>query len=290
MDLTLFEDVLVLLEEGSMSRAARRRNITQPAFSRRIQSFETWLGRAIVQRSANRIEIEPALLANTAELQALVVHVQELRRRIAGYAPGRSTVTIAAQHSLILSTLPDFAATARQRYPMINFRVRAANHNDCISLFLSGEASLLMCYERDGGVEMPLDESVIRSLWGRDRLVPVVGGALRFALLPNGAPPADLTAIVYPAGSFFAEMLSRSGTPASGPAAPAFVESAFTAGIKELVLAGQGVGWLPMSLIHDEVQSGALIVCAGDGDTLPLRITLFARPTDVPAAQLCGMR
>ena len=123
------------------SRAVRRRNVTQPAFSRRIRGFETCLGRSTVKRSANRVEIEPALLANTGELQALVVHVQELRRRIAGYEPGRSTVTIAAQHSLILSTFPDFAATARQRYPMIAFRVRAASHNDCISLFLSGEAS-----------------------------------------------------------------------------------------------------------------------------------------------------
>ena len=42
MDLTLFDDVLLLLEEGNMSRAARRRNVTQPAFSRRIRSFEDW--------------------------------------------------------------------------------------------------------------------------------------------------------------------------------------------------------------------------------------------------------
>ena len=68
MDLTLFDDVLILLEEGNMSRAARRRNVTQPAFSRRIRSFEHWLGRPLVSRSANRVELEPALRANSAEL------------------------------------------------------------------------------------------------------------------------------------------------------------------------------------------------------------------------------
>ena len=44
MDLDWLDDVLVLLEEGNMTRAARRRNITQPAFSRRIRGFEDWLG------------------------------------------------------------------------------------------------------------------------------------------------------------------------------------------------------------------------------------------------------
>ena len=290
MDLTLFDDVLVLLEEGNMSRAARRRNVTQPAFSRRIQSFETWLGRAIVRRSSNRVEIEPALLANAGELQALVVHVQELRRRISEYDPGRSTVTIAAQHSLILSTFPDFAATARERYPMVGFRVRAANHNDCISLFLSGEASLLMCYERETGTDMPFDESILRSVWGRDRLLPVVGGALRFALRPDGTPSASLPAIIYPPQSFFGEMLGRAGLAGASSAGPTVAESAFTAGIKELALAGLGAAWLPMSLIYNEIQNGTLIVCNGTIDTLPMNISLFARPSDVTAAGLCGLR
>ena len=40
MDMQWLDDVLVLLEEGNMTRAAARRNISQPAFSRRIRGFE----------------------------------------------------------------------------------------------------------------------------------------------------------------------------------------------------------------------------------------------------------
>ena len=40
MDLRWLDDVLILLEEKNMTRAAARRNITQPAFSRRIRGFE----------------------------------------------------------------------------------------------------------------------------------------------------------------------------------------------------------------------------------------------------------
>ncbi len=290
MDLSIFDDVLVLLEEGNLSRAARRRNVTQPAFSRRIRSFETWLGRPILKRSVNRVEIEPALLANTGELQALVVHVQELRRRIARHDPSSSTVTIAAQHSLIVSSFSDFAAMARGRFPMVSFRLRAGNHNDCLSMFLSGEASLLMCYERDGGGDLPFDASVVRSNWGRDRLVAVVGGPMRFALRPEGRPQADAPVILYPPGSFFGELLDGIATSQTSQFGPVVAESAFTAGIKEMALAGLGVAWLPMSLIHADVQSGTLIICNGVSDTIPLRITLFARPTDAAATRLCSLR
>ncbi|MEZ5913524.1 MAG: LysR family transcriptional regulator [Paracoccaceae bacterium] len=198
----MFDDVIVLLEEGNMSRAARRRNVTQPAFSRRIRSFEDWLGRPIVVRTANRVELEPALLANAAELQALVGHVRELRGRIASHDPARTTLTVAAQHSVMISAVPDFIREVKSRFDKMSFRVRAANHNDCLSLFLSGEAAVLMSYEREGDVELPFGAGVTRRIWGRDRLVPVTGGGLRFGLSGKGRIPADIPMIRYPSGSF----------------------------------------------------------------------------------------
>jgi len=289
MDLTLFDDVLILLQEGNLSRAARRRNITQPAFSRRIQSFETWLGRPIITRTPNRIEIEPALIANKDEMQALALHIQELRRSIAEYDPSRTTVTVAAQHSLIVSTFPDFVTSAQDRFPLVSFRVRAANQNDCISLFLSGEASLLICYEKEGHIDMPFDSSVIRAVWGRDRLVPVVGGTLRSSLRSPRKAPTDAPVILYPPNSFFGELLWREKIAGPQRNERVVVESAFSVGIKELVLAGAGLAWLPMSMIHAEVQNGSLIVCDAETETIPLVITLFARPSDEPAAHLCRL-
>lgn len=289
MDLNLFDDVLILLEEGNLSRAARRRNITQPAFSRRIQSFEAWLGRPIIKRTPNRVAMEPALVANKDEMQALSVHIQELRRRLSEYDPSRTTITVAAQHSLIVSTFPDFVTSAQARFPLLSFRVRAENQNDCISLFLSGEASLLICYEREGHIDMPFDSSVIRTVWGRDRLVPVVGGTLRFSLRSPGKTPEDAPIILYPPNSFFGELLWAKKVSDPRRTERVVVESAFSVGIKELALAGAGVAWLPMSMIHAEVQSGRLIVCDAETETVPLLITLFARPSDEPAAQLCRL-
>ena len=72
MDLHWLDDVLVLLEEGNMTRAAKRRNITQPAFSRRIRSFEQWIGTEVLARQSNAVDINPSLRASEPEIRALL--------------------------------------------------------------------------------------------------------------------------------------------------------------------------------------------------------------------------
>ena len=44
MELKWLDDYLALIETGSFSAAAEKRHVSQPAFSRRIQQLEEWLG------------------------------------------------------------------------------------------------------------------------------------------------------------------------------------------------------------------------------------------------------
>ena len=99
MDMHWLDDVLVLLEEGNMTRAAMRRNVTQPAFSRRIRSFEDWLGVKVLDRGKNRIDISPALAGNEEEIRALVARIADLRGKIAHFDAKSTTVSIAAHHA-----------------------------------------------------------------------------------------------------------------------------------------------------------------------------------------------
>ena len=52
MELKWLEDFLQLVETGNFSRAAERRFVTQPAFSRRIRALEAWLGAELVDRTS----------------------------------------------------------------------------------------------------------------------------------------------------------------------------------------------------------------------------------------------
>jgi DNA-binding transcriptional LysR family regulator len=210
MDMKWLEDVLVLLEEGNMTRAAARRNITQPAFSRRIRSFEDWLGVDVLDRGTNRVDISRALISNEAEIRTLVARIRDLRGKITNYDPISSTMTIAAQHAPVFSKFPDMALRAKQHFPGLKFRLRAANLQDCVTMFLRGDASMLLCYESENVGPLPFGPSIRRELWGVDYLVPVVGGPLRYLVKDNGETPERTPAIVYPDDSYFGEIL-RSG-------------------------------------------------------------------------------
>ena len=55
MDLQTLEDLLALIETGSLSEAAARRYVSQPAFSRRVKAIELSLGRPVIDRSTRPI-------------------------------------------------------------------------------------------------------------------------------------------------------------------------------------------------------------------------------------------
>lgn len=278
MDLNWFDDVLVLLEERNMTRAAARRNITQPAFSRRIRSFEDWLGTRILERHANRVDISQALLNNEAEIRSLAARLREMRASFASFDPNKSTIAIAAQHAALVSSFPDMALRARANFPGINFRLRAGNLHDCVTLFLRGDAAMLFCYEAENVRPLEFGAGVKRGYWGGDYLVPVVGGALRFAVKDNGWVPENTPAIAYPENSYFGEVLKRAdrqfGVVGAG-LDPACI-TAFSSGTKELVLQGIGVGWMPFSMVHKELASGDLVSLANHYGQEPLKVAIFA--------------
>ncbi len=51
MDLNWLEDFLALAEHRTFARASETRHVTQPAFSRRIQGLEEWMGTRLFVRS-----------------------------------------------------------------------------------------------------------------------------------------------------------------------------------------------------------------------------------------------
>lgn len=288
MNLQWLDDVLILLEEQNLTRAAARRNVTQPAFSRRIRSFEDWLGTPVLERGINRIGLSEALRANEGGIRALITRIEDLRNQLLTFDPASSTITIAAQHSPIHSTFPEMAVLAKQSFPSLKFRLRAGNQRDCVSMFLRRDADVLLCYEADEDYPLPFGKTIKRSVWGTDHLVAVVGGKLRFTVSSEGTINEDLPAIIYPISSYFGQILSKRARPFGTRAmSPNVVcETAFSNGIKELILKGLGVGWLPLSMSYREIESGELIALTSQFGRVPLQNALYAHADNAVAAAL----
>src|SRR5271154_1494109 len=78
MDTTWFEDFLAVLEEGGFTRAAERRAVSQPAFSRRIKAPEGWGGTVLFDRTT------PSVTLTAAGERLLPAAEEILRRRSRG--------------------------------------------------------------------------------------------------------------------------------------------------------------------------------------------------------------
>ena len=167
---------------------------------------------------------------------------------------------------------------AKKHYPSLKFRLRAANLRDCVTMFLRGDTSMLLCYESNHVGSLPFGDTIKRELWGNDYLVPVVGGKLRFSVKDNGLIPIDTPSIAYPEDSYFGQVLSANkrtfGTPNFSKSA--VCETAFSNGIKEMVTKGIGVGWLPISMIHRELENGQLISLSNSYGKELLEVAVYA--------------
>jgi LysR family transcriptional regulator, hypochlorite-specific transcription factor HypT len=100
MDLSWFTDFVALTESGSFSRAAARRHITQPAFSRRIRALEQWTGAALFERGPRVVTLTEAGRRLLPWAETLRRQVDEARADVrAGLEVPVEPLRIAATHS-----------------------------------------------------------------------------------------------------------------------------------------------------------------------------------------------
>ena len=82
MDTKWLEDFVSLAETSSFSRSAQLRHVTQPAFSRRIQSLEAWAGTDLINRSSYPTTLTPAGEVLYAKAQALLQALQSIKNEM----------------------------------------------------------------------------------------------------------------------------------------------------------------------------------------------------------------
>lgn len=288
MDTRLFDDVLVLLDEGNLSRAAARRNVTQPAFSRRIRSFEDWVGIALLDRDTNRVGLHPTLAANEHEIRATIQRIEALRARLRDGGTGVGRLVLATQHALAGNVMSDALVALHKIEPGITTRLRTMNREDCLSFFVRGDADLLMIYEARGFPPLPFDDSIGRRTWMRDTLVPVCGGALRHRIGPDGKPQGLFPLILYPPDSHFGRLINRNADTEAmlehgGHVA---VETAFSVASLRMAEAGLGVAWVPHSMCVRQIASGELINLGGVFGQIALDISLFYSKQNADARRI----
>lgn len=275
------EDLLALSQQPNFSRAAEGRHLTQSTLSRRIQMLEAWLGAELIDRQARPICLTAAGQRHIAEFRNIVNALSDIQKKVREEANNIVRFRLATQHSLTVSRLPalvEMLARHTQRW-RVELSIRSSGRNGCIVQFTRGEVDLMLCLEEsDNRLDGTLPWAK-RMMVGAEPLVPVSAagenGQPRF-VLQNGYP---LPLITPPKNSFLGRLIFERLAPLLDLYKAEVVhESTFLTGIKEMVLAGLGVAWLPASLVMREVNMGKLAVIDCERRPLTLELALYHHP------------
>ncbi|WP_176464006.1 LysR family transcriptional regulator [Bordetella genomosp. 11] len=276
MKLIWLEDFLALLQAGTFSRAAAMRNITQPAFSRRIQMLEDWLGVRLIDRGSAGLRLTPLGERYTHEFRALLMQATELRNRIQSEHHGVRRALVAAQHTLTITWLPGLLRLVQREAPGVELGVDSQDRGESIARFASGEAQLLLCLEADTPLQASMPHTARLDL-GHERLIAVSAATAAGAPVHRPHARRSVRLLGYPAHSFMGTILYKHCLPPLMDRYEVRIvqESGFVAGIKEMALAGMGMAWLPERLIARELAIKALVMVGPELPRVEVPVSLY---------------
>jgi LysR family transcriptional regulator, hypochlorite-specific transcription factor HypT len=280
METKWLEDFVSLAETRSFSRSAQLRHVTQPAFSRRIQSLEAWAGTDLVDRSSYPTRLTPA--GETLYDQSLEVlqALQSTRAMLRGHtAAGRDVIEFAVPHTLAFTFFPAWLSNLREKFGPMKSRLIALNVHDAVMRLVEGSCDLLIAYHHPSQpYQLDAERYEMLSL-GEEIIAPYVkpdaDGAPAF-LLP-GRPGQPLPYLAYAPGAYLGQMvdliLKGSGTAIHFDRV---YETDMAEGLKAMALEGHGIAFLPYSAVKKDLRAKRLVSALPPG--LPnLQITMEVR-------------
>ena len=283
MEAKWLEDFVSLAETRSFSRSALLRNVTQPAFSRRIQSLEAWLGSDLIDRTSYPTRLTPSgevfyeqaleLLAQIGKTRALL---RGQRTRTAG------TIDFALPHTLSLAFFPKWLTRVQDGFGVVNSRLIAGNVHDAVLTMVEGGCDLLMCYHHPRQPVLLDPARYDMLMLGVERIAPYSccdrQGVPRYQL--PGKAGAPLPYLSYSSNAYLGRMVELILAQVRKPThLEKRYETDMSEGLKAMALEGHGIAFLPESAIVRELRSRRL-ACAGSDWTLAMEIRLYReRPT-----------
>ena len=280
METKWLEDFVSLAETRSFSRSAQLRHVTQPAFSRRIQSLEAWAGTDLVDRSSYPTRLTPAGETLYDQSLEMLQALQSTRAMLRGHtAAAQDVIEFAVPHTLAFTFFPAWVSDLRDKFGPIKSRLIALNVHDAVMRLVEGSCDLLIAYHHPS-LPYQLDAGRYEMVTlGEEVVAPYVRpdeqGKPLFEL--PGKVGRPLPYLGYAQGAYMGQMveliLKRSSAPIHFDRV---YETDMAEGLKAMALEGHGVAFLPMSAVRKELRANKL-VCAAPPDLKDLSITMEVR-------------
>jgi DNA-binding transcriptional LysR family regulator len=252
MKLAWLDDLVALAETGNLTKAAERRNVSQPAFSRRIRIIEEWLGAPVVEHGSKPARASPAIHRHIEDIKEMSRNLRRFRNDVRGWDRSQRRLAIATQHTLSITFFPSFIGSLQSTNPRSIVRLRSANRDEAYAMLMTGQAAILVVYET-ADFPLTVDAALLEKVCiRRDTVIPVAEKSMTAALLQVEERQV-MKVIGFPDDVFFGRILNAQVFPAltqAGTNIAAVCETALVPAVMQLALAGVGIAWLPRSIVN----------------------------------------
>lgn len=126
-DLQRLSYFVAIVDAGTVSLAASRLRVSQPALSRQLATLERQVGTALFEREGRGLSLTAAGAVFAEEARALLKHAERVESAARDLQSGRpSALVIAAPHSTITEVVAPFLATLTADNPLLTARVASS--------------------------------------------------------------------------------------------------------------------------------------------------------------------
>ncbi len=256
MRLEWIDDILAVLDGGSLAQAAEKRMLTQSAFTRRVRTIEENIGTTLFDRRRKPVSLMPGVEMLEPELREVSARLHKLRYALktANSRSGKP-LTFVCQHALTTTISPQVVRAAT-RDGETSVRVRSGNQDECLMQLLSKEVDLAIMYALPDDTTSDISSAFETVSLGDDLLIPVCAPKLRAQAAGEVIP-----IISYPPDVFLGQAFARRIIPRlqQGATTMPIAETALTLAMLQLAVSGIGIAWLPLSLVQKPLEDGDLI-------------------------------
>ena len=261
LEIRWIEDLLTLEQERSISKAAEKRFVSQSAFTRRIQQLEQALGYAILVRDSRHIEFTDAgqILLATAksiedQLQATLALLNNLNKT------KEITVRFAVVHSLTSTFFSNFIQLFPEHLQEFKIELIAANVGEGFKLLKEGSCDFLICYIDHDKLNLVNKEILDYVRLGQTDIIPIS------IVNKNGEAKFDINnyfpLLSYSKNAYLRNLVDQ--LIKNKLTYRILYETDHANNLKDFVMQGAGVAWLPRITIEKELSTNQVKILADD--------------------------
>lgn len=281
MELSQLRTIIHVAELGSLSKAADRLHIAQPALSRQVRMLEEELGTRLFERHGRGMVITEIGKDVLRHAYHILGEVQELRASAAdskGSLRGQVSIGMPPTVSDILAV--PLVAAFQKRHPDATIRIVSAYSGYVLDWLHRGQIDVAILFESKSARSLrslPLLEESLHLIGSSDaNLSP--DQAVEFGTL-------HARRLFLPSAEHSLRTILDDCAKGLGTVFNVQVEADSYSVLKDLVRAGQGMTILPLGPIYDEIAAGNL-THSPLINPVPKRRLMMSYPTDRPTTRL----